>query len=82
LSKRYDEFVAALQLFDTGTGMACVTSMVARPFTGSHASMNEQQKQQMGLTRQLVRLSIGLEEVEDLIADLQQAFDHIGAHDE
>jgi len=74
--------VAALQLFDTGTGMACVTSMVARPFTGSHASMNEQQKQQMGLTRQLVRLSIGLEEVEDLIADLLQAFDLIGAYDE
>jgi cystathionine gamma-lyase/cystathionine gamma-lyase/homocysteine desulfhydrase len=82
LSERYDDFVAALQLFDTGTGMACVTSMVARPYTGSHASMNEQQKQQMGLTCQLVRLSIGLEEVEDLIADLQQAFDHIGANND
>jgi len=81
LSERYDDFVAALQLFDTGTGMACVTSMVARPYTGSHASMNEQQKQQMGLNRQLVRLSIGLEEVQDLIADLRQAFDQIGAHD-
>jgi cystathionine beta-lyase/cystathionine gamma-synthase len=44
--------------------------------------MNEQQKQQMGLTCQLVRLSIGLEEVEDLIADLQQAFDHIGANND
>lgn len=81
LSERYDEFVSALQLFDTGTGMACVTSMVARPYSGSHASMNEQQKQQMGLTRQLVRLSIGLEEVDDLIADLSQAFEQIGANE-
>lgn len=81
LSDKYDAFVAALSLFDTGTGMACVTSMVARPYTGSHASMNDAQKAQMGLTKRLVRLSIGLEQVEDLIADLQQAFLQISAND-
>ncbi|MEN9699495.1 MAG: hypothetical protein RLZZ301_693 [Bacteroidota bacterium] len=74
LSQHYEAFVEALTLFDTGTGMACVTSMVARPYTGSHASMNEAQKQQMGLTKQLVRLSIGLEQVEDLVEDLSRAF--------
>ena len=71
---KYDEFIAHLQLFDTGTGMACVTSMVAKPFTGSHASMNDNEKQEMGLTSQLVRLSIGLEQTADLIKDLENAF--------
>jgi cystathionine gamma-lyase/cystathionine gamma-lyase/homocysteine desulfhydrase len=74
LVDKYNEFVAHLNLFDTGTGMACVTSMVAKPYTGSHASMNDTEKEQMGLNQQLVRLSIGLEKTEDLIQDLHAAF--------
>lgn len=81
LSEKYDTFIEALNLFDTGTGMACVTSMVARPYTGSHASMNDAQKAQMGLTKQLVRLSIGLEQIEDLIADLSRAFEMIQSNE-
>lgn len=73
----YPEFAGSLKLFSTGTGMACVTSMVAQPFTGSHASMNELEKQKMGLTKNLIRFSFGLEDVEDLKTDITQAFKHI-----
>ena len=75
----YPEFIKALRWFDTGTGMACVTSMIARPYTGSHASMADAEKATIGLTPQLVRLSIGLENTQDLIDDLSQAFEAIGA---
>jgi len=74
LIDKYQDFVKSLSLFDTGTGMACVTSMVAKPFTGSHASMSDCEKQQMGINHQLIRLSIGLENTDDLIEDLQKAF--------
>lgn len=73
----YPEFIKALQWFDTGTGMACVTSMIARPFTGSHASMADSEKLEIGLTTKLVRLSIGLENTQDLIDDLANAFEVI-----
>lgn len=71
---RYQELAAALQLFGTGTGMACVTSMVAQPYTGSHASMTAEEKQMMGLGKNLVRLCFGLEDIDDLKADVATAF--------
>jgi len=75
LADRYDDFTKALRLFDTGTGMASVTSMVARPCTGSHASLTGEEQCQMGIRRTLLRLCFGMEEVEDLKRDLQQALE-------
>jgi cystathionine gamma-lyase/cystathionine gamma-lyase/homocysteine desulfhydrase len=69
----YSELPSALQHFGSGTGMACVTSMIAQPYTGSHASMTDGEKEQMGLSRGLVRLCFGLEEPADLQRDLRDA---------
>lgn len=74
LVESYPLLTRALELFQTGTGMACVTSMIAQPYTGSHASMSPEEKSEMGLGRELVRLSIGLEEADDLKSDLARAF--------
>lgn len=63
-----------LQLFGTGTGMAAVTSMVAQPYNGSHASMNDDEKREIGLDGGLVRLCFGLESIDDLKKDIVQAF--------
>jgi cystathionine beta-lyase/cystathionine gamma-synthase len=73
LVPRYGELVSALRYFGSGTGMACVTSMIAQPYTGSHASMTDAEKDQMGLSRGLVRLCFGLEEPDDLRHDLREA---------
>lgn len=75
---RYHQFAGALELFSTGTGMACVTSMVAQPYSGSHASLTEAEKRDMGIHEGLVRLSFGLERLEDLEADLAAAFRALG----
>lgn len=74
LTDPYLKFRDALQLFGTGTGMACVTSMVAQPFSGSHASMDDHEKAEMGIDKKLVRLCFGLEQANDLKKDLAQAF--------
>lgn len=76
----YRQFAQSLSLFDTGTGMACVGSMVAQPWSGSHASMAMEEKVEMGLNEGLVRLCFGLEDADDLMADLTRAFDAL-SHD-
>lgn len=75
--ENYPTFHTQLQLFSTGTGMACVTSMIAQPFSGSHASMDACEKEAMGLGKNTLRLSFGMEDSRDLIADLEQAFNAI-----
>jgi len=77
LSEYYNSFAENLKLFDTGTGMACVTSMIAQPYTGSHASLNDDEKKKMGLSKGLVRLSFGFEDIDDLKRDILNSFKSI-----
>ncbi len=77
LKDRYQLLSRSLELFNTGTGMACVTSMIAQPSTGSHASLCAQEQEAMGIKPSLVRLCFGLEEERDLMADLANGFEKI-----
>jgi cystathionine beta-lyase/cystathionine gamma-synthase len=43
----------------------------------SHSSVPEEEKRELGLTEGIVRLSVGIEDVEDLISDLEQALEKI-----
>lgn len=78
LRNSYPEFIKHLRLFTTGTGMAAVTSMVAQPYSGSHASMTGEEKAAMGLGPELVRLCFGFEDPDDLKRDLLAAFKALG----
>lgn len=73
IGSKYNEIIKELKYYGTGTGMACVTSMIAKPYTGSHASMTAEEKKDMGITENLIRLCFGLEDPEDLILDLDNA---------
>ena len=55
-----------------------VESLVGHPWTMSHGSIPEPQRRAAGITPQLVRLSVGIEDVEDLIGDLEQALQALG----
>ena len=72
--ENYASFRESLSLFDTGTGMACVSSMVAQPWSGSHASLCDSEKTAMCINTGLVRLCFGLENADDLVDDLEAAF--------
>jgi cystathionine beta-lyase/cystathionine gamma-synthase len=50
-----------------------VESIITHPVTMTHAAVPEAERHRTGITDGLVRLSVGLEDVEDLIADLDQA---------
>jgi cystathionine gamma-synthase len=63
----------ALHLFTLAPSLGGVESLVSIPVLTSHAMISAEQRQKMGVTDQLIRLSVGIENVDDLIADLEQA---------
>lgn len=69
-AKRMSE---ALHLFTLAPSLGGVESLVSIPVLTSHAMISAEHRQKMGVTEQLIRLSVGIENVNDLIADLEQA---------
>jgi len=63
----------ALHLFTLATSLGGVESLVSIPIITSHAMISPEHRQKMGVTEQLIRLSVGIENTDDLIADLEQA---------
>lgn len=67
----------ALELWSLAENLGSVESLVTHPVTMTHADVDEAERKRVGITDGLVRLSTGLEDAEDLIADLKQALDRI-----
>lgn len=72
------KWVERLELFSLAESLGGVESLVAHPATMTHAAMDPAARAAAGLTDGLLRLSIGIEAVEDLLADLDQAFKTLG----
>ncbi len=66
-------FVRSTHLFALAVSLGAVESLIEHPATMSHASCDAQHRENFGITDRLVRLSIGLEDPEDLWDDLDQA---------
>lgn len=67
-------FVGELELFSLAESLGGVESLICHPASMTHRAMGEEALAEAGVTQQLLRLSVGLEDSEDLIADLEQAF--------
>ncbi|MGB1041870.1 MAG: cystathionine gamma-synthase [Tenacibaculum sp.] len=68
-------FLENTKLFTLAESLGGVESLVSHPITMSHASVPDEECLKMGITNSLIRLSVGIEDVNDLIADLEQALD-------
>jgi len=66
-------FLGAIKIFLSAESLGGVESLASHSATTTHASITEEQRAAMGITEGLVRLSVGIEDKEDLIADLEQA---------
>ena len=64
-----------VKYFALAESLGGVESLVSHPWTMSHSSTPEAYRRQAGITPQLVRLSVGIEDAKDLIADLEQALE-------
>ena len=66
-------FVERLQVFTLAESLGGVESLAGHPASMTHASIPKQEREESGVVDSLIRLSVGIEDVEDLIADLEQA---------
>ena len=66
-------FLSALKLFLNAESLGGVESLASHSATTTHAALSDEDRAQVGITEGLVRLSVGIEDKEDLIADLEQA---------
>lgn len=72
-------FLQALELFTLAESLGGYESLAELPVVMTHASVPEADRKVLGITDNLIRLSVGLEDPEDLIADLEQAFNAVKA---
>jgi O-acetylhomoserine (thiol)-lyase len=66
-------FIDKLEIFSLLANVADVKSLVIHPATTTHSQLNEDELAEQGVTQGTVRLSVGTEHIDDLLADLQQA---------
>ncbi|MGV3460812.1 MAG: cystathionine gamma-synthase [Flavobacterium sp.] len=67
------KFLESLKVFTLAESLGGVESLANHPALMTHASIPEDKRKEIGITDDLVRLSVGIEDAEDLIADLEQA---------
>ncbi len=67
----------SVTLWTLAENLGSVESLVTHPVTMTHADVEEHERQRVGITDGLVRLSVGLEDSQDLIDDLKQALDNV-----
>ena len=71
------KFIDSLQIFSLLANVADVKSLVIHPYTTTHSQMSPEELAEQHITPNTIRLSIGVEHVDDIIDDLKQAFDQI-----
>lgn len=71
------KFIDSLKIFSLLANVADVKSLVIHPYTTTHSQMTPEELKQQHITPSTIRLSIGTEHIDDIIDDLQQAFDKI-----
>jgi O-acetylhomoserine (thiol)-lyase len=71
------KFIDNLKIFSLLANVADVKSLVIHPASTTHSQMNEEELAASGITPATIRLSIGIEHIDDIIYDLEQAFEAI-----
>ena len=70
-------FIDHLSIFSLLANVADVKSLVIHPATTTHSQLTDEELADQGIGRNTIRLSIGTEHIDDIIADLSQAFDKV-----
>lgn len=72
--KKAQQFIDELELFSLLANVADAKSLVIHPYTTTHAELNAEELAEQGIKENTIRLSIGIENIEDIIEDLEEAF--------
>ena len=68
-----ERIVSAVRLWAISVSFGCVNSLISMPCRMSHASIDEATRRERGLKEDVIRLCVGIEDVDDLIGDLRRA---------
>lgn len=71
------QFIDSLEIFSLLANVADVKSLVIHPATTTHSQLSRQELEEQGIKENTIRLSIGTEHIDDIIADLQNGFDKV-----
>jgi cystathionine gamma-synthase len=71
------KFISALEIFTLAESLGGVESLIDHPAIMTHASVSPEARARLGITDGFIRLSIGIEDIEDLVTDLQQGFNSL-----
>lgn len=71
------KFLESVQIFSLAESLGGVESLIEHPAIMTHASVPAEQRKKLGIDDSLIRLSVGIEDIDDLLADLKQAFDKV-----
>jgi cystathionine beta-lyase/cystathionine gamma-synthase len=75
--ERAKAFLDRVHLCSLGESLGGVETLISHPVSMTHGSVPEETRKRLGITAGLVRISVGIEDVEDLMADLESAFEAI-----
>jgi len=70
-------FLEGLRIFSLAVSLGGVESLIEHPATMTHASLPQEERERLGITESLIRMSVGIENIEDLIEDLDASFKRI-----
>ena len=68
------KFLNTLRVFTVAESLGGVESLIEHPASMSHASVPEERRLKLGISDNLIRVSVGIEDVEDLVQDLEKGF--------
>ena len=75
--EEHDKFLPKLKMISLAESLAGVESLISHPASMSHGSVAKEERERLGITDNLLRLSVGIEDAEDIISDLKQAMEKI-----
>ena len=75
--KEAHKFIDSLEIFSLLANVADVKSLVIHPATTTHSQLTDEELEDQGIRQNTIRLSIGTEHIDDILADLQQAFEAV-----
>lgn len=73
------KFLESVKVFALAESLGGVESLIEHPAIMTHASVPVEQRKKLGIDDSLIRLSVGIEDIEDLMADLKQAFERVNS---
>ena len=69
------DFLDAMQMLSLSANLGDTRTIVTHPASTTHAKLSEEDRQEIGITNGLIRVSVGLEHIDDIISDIANALE-------